>query len=77
MLLYHFSFFGFRLPIAAPIATPTVIHTGSLVAAKNCCAYCRTNTNPVSNITRVLIFLLILCGQLYLLHCDRVFYNSK
>ena len=29
-----FSFFGFRQLIAAPIATPTAIQTGSLVAAK-------------------------------------------
>ena len=31
---YSFLFFGFRQPSAAPIATPTAIHTGSLVAAK-------------------------------------------
>lgn len=68
MLLFHLSFFGFRQPIAAPTATPTDIHTGSLVAAKTAAPIAVPTPIQFPTLSEFSNSLLILCRQFYLLH---------
>ena len=59
-----FSFFGFRQLIAAPIATPTAIQTGSSVAAKTATPIAAQTPIQSPTVSEFFNFLLILNSQL-------------
>ena len=73
----HFYFFGFVLLSAAPIATPTAIHTGSFVAAKTATPIAVPTPIQVTALLEFLNFLFILSRNVCLLHSYGLVFDSS
>ena len=73
----HFYFFGFVLLSAAPIATPTAIHTGSFVAAKTATPIAVPTPIQVTALLEFLNFLFILSRNVCLLHSGGLVFDSS
>lgn len=58
-MLVDYFFLGFRQPSAAPIATPTPIHTGSLVTANTAAPTAVPTPTQLPALSKVLSFLVI------------------